>query len=527
MADSKILIVEDEGIEALDIQSRLINLGYPAPEIAYSGEEAILKAKEICPDLVLMDIMLNGEIDGIAAAEQIHDRLDVPVVYLTAYADDETLRRAKVTGPFGYIVKPFKERELRVTIDVALYKHTMERKLKESEKWLATTIKSIGDAIVATDKDGLIVFMNPIAENLMGWKMEEAVNTRLTKIFNIINRSTRQPVENPVDKVIQVGSIVGLANHTILITRDGNEIPIDDSAAPIKDDKGNITGVVLVFRDVTGRENALAEICKYRDALEARVLERTAELADANKGLLEYSRRLERLNEELREFAFVASHDLQEPLRKIQTFGHMITGKFKDQLPPEGQDSLARMTDAARRMSDLLRSLLNYSRIAAQSHPFEPVNLATAAKDAVSDLEFVVKKAGGSVEIGALPEINADPVQIRQLIQNLISNSMKYCKNDEKPVVKIYGHTTGTECRIIVEDNGIGFEEQYVDRIFKPFQRLHGRSCNYEGTGIGLAICRKIVERHDGSITAKSSLGQGATFIIQLPVTARKNSEGS
>jgi len=123
-----------------------------------------------------------------------------------------------------------------------------------------------------------------------------------------------------------------------------------------------------------------------------------------------------------------------------------------------------------------------------------------------------------------MPEIDADPVQIRQLFQNLISNSMKYCKNDEKPVVKIYGHTTGTDCRIIVKDNGIGFEEQYVDRIFKPFQRLHGRSCNYEGTGIGLAICRKIVERHNGSIIARSSPGQGATFIIQIPVTARKDS---
>lgn len=262
MAGSKILIVEDEGIEALDIQRRLINLGYPAPEVAYSGEEALGMVEEICPDLVLMDIMLHGGIDGITTAERIHDRYDIPIVYLTAYADDDTLRRAKITEPFGYLVKPFKERELHITIDVALYKHKTEKKLRESEKWLATTLKSIGDAVVATDSNCRITFMNPVAEALMGWKSEEAVNTELSKVFNIVNRKTRKAVENPVEKVLLEGAMVGLANHTVLINRKGIEIPIDDSAAPIKDSKGNIIGVVLVFRDVTERENALAEICR-------------------------------------------------------------------------------------------------------------------------------------------------------------------------------------------------------------------------------------------------------------------------
>lgn len=523
MADAKILIVEDEGIEALDIRYRLANLGYPVPDIAYSGEEAIQKIEEIRPELVLMDIMLHGGIDGITTSERIHARFDIPVVFLTAYADEDTLRRAKITEPFGYLVKPFKERELRVTIDVALYKHKMEKKLRESEKWLATTLRSIGDAVVATDKNGLITFMNPIAEELMGWKMSEVTNSRLTKVFNIINRDTRERVQNPVDKVLQEGTIVGLANHTILKNRNGTEIPIDDSAAPIKDDKGNITGVVLVFRDVTERENALAEICKYRDDLEIRVHERTTELAKANEGLMVYARKLEKLNEELQEFAFIASHDLQEPLRKIQTFGLMLARKHEHKLNAEGKDYLARMTNAAKRMSDLLKSLLNYSGIRSQPQPFEPIDLATVVQDAVNDLELVIKKVGGSIEIGELPKIDADPVQIRQLFQNLVSNSMKYCKDCEKPEVKIHGHINGAICEIFVEDNGIGFEEQYIDRIFKPFQRLHGRGHNYEGTGMGLAICRKIVERHRGSITAKSTPGRGSAFIVELPVRIGKN----
>ncbi len=256
MSDAKILIVEDEGISALDIQQRLISLGYTASDIVSSGEEAVKKAEETSPDLVLMDIMLPGEIDGVIAAEQIRASFDIPIIYLTAYTDEATLQRAKVTEPYGYIVKPFKERELHIAIDMALYKHKMERKLKESEKWFATTLRSIGDAVITTDKNGLITFMNAVAEGLMGWKLEEVLDKKLSEIFNIINRDTRLPVENPVTRVLLEGFIVGLANHTILIAKNGTETPIDDSAAPIKDDKGNIIGIILVFRDITEREKS-------------------------------------------------------------------------------------------------------------------------------------------------------------------------------------------------------------------------------------------------------------------------------
>ncbi|MCG9968259.1 response regulator [Pelotomaculum terephthalicicum JT] len=241
MSDAKILIVEDEGIEALDLQHRLTGLGYTAPDIVSTGEEAIKKAEETNPDLVLMDIMLYGEMDGVAAAKKIQARFDIPVVYVTAYADEKTLQRAKITAPYGYLVKPFRERELYITIDMALYKHKMERKLKESEKWFSTTLRSIGDAVIATDKNGLITFMNPVAEQLMGWQLEEVLNKKLTEVLKIINMYSRKPAENPVTRVLLEGFTVGLANHTLLITRHGKEIPIDDSAAPIKDDKDNIS----------------------------------------------------------------------------------------------------------------------------------------------------------------------------------------------------------------------------------------------------------------------------------------------
>ncbi len=269
MSEVRILIVEDEGIEAMDIQHRLASLGYPSAEIVFSGEEAVQKVIETPPDLVLMDIMLPGEIDGVTAAEQIRSRFDIPVIYLTAYADEATLHRAKITEPYGYLVKPFKERELHITIDMALYKHRMEKKLRESERWLATTLRSIGDAVIAADQDGFITFMNPVAEALTAWNMEEARHRKLTDVFRIINRDTLGPIENPVNKVLREGRIVGLANHTRLISREGKEIPIDDSAAPIKDDQGNITGVILVFRDVTERERADEQVKTERAKLKS------------------------------------------------------------------------------------------------------------------------------------------------------------------------------------------------------------------------------------------------------------------
>jgi PAS domain S-box-containing protein len=260
MSNSRILIVEDEGIIAKDIQSTLNRSGYSVIGIASSGEEAIKKAMEIHPDLVLMDIVLEGAMDGVEAAEHIRDHFDIPVVYLTAYSDDTTLQRAKITEPFGYILKPFQEIELYTTIEMALYKHTMQRKLKENEQWLATTLKSIGDAVIATDTGKLITFMNPVAEALTGWKQEEAIGKPLKDVFKIINEKTGKQADDPVAKVLMEGVIVGLANHTVLIAKDGTKKPVDDSGAPIRDDKGKIIGVVLVFRDISERKIAVEQL---------------------------------------------------------------------------------------------------------------------------------------------------------------------------------------------------------------------------------------------------------------------------
>jgi len=254
MAKAQILVVEDDNIVVRELRDRLQSLGYAVSAVASYGEEVIEKAAETRPDLVLMDIKLRGDMDGVEAAQEIRDRFDIPVVYLTAYADEDTLQRAKITEPYGYIIKPFEERELHTATEMALYRHGMERKLKESERWLATILRSIGEAVIATDEKGLVTFVNPVAEALTGWKQEDALGKDGTEVFRIVSEETGILAESPVTKALREGVIVGLANHSILIAKDGTETPVDDSAAPIRDDKGKVIGVVLVFRDITERK---------------------------------------------------------------------------------------------------------------------------------------------------------------------------------------------------------------------------------------------------------------------------------
>jgi diguanylate cyclase (GGDEF)-like protein/PAS domain S-box-containing protein len=250
----KILVVEDEIIVAKDIKKSLENVGYTVNGIADSGELAIEKAALTRPNVVLMDIRLKGDMDGVQAAQEIWNRFNIPVVYLTANSDISTLQRAKATAPFGYVTKPFKQKELHTAVEIAVHRHQLETKLKQREQWLDTILSSIGDAVLATDNQNRITLLNPAAEALTGWKQEDALGRTSTEVFHIVNEETRTRLELPVTKALQSGVNVAIPEQTILIAKNGAEIPIDASAAPIKDDKGNIAGAVLVFRDISERK---------------------------------------------------------------------------------------------------------------------------------------------------------------------------------------------------------------------------------------------------------------------------------
>jgi signal transduction histidine kinase len=332
------------------------------------------------------------------------------------------------------------------------------------------------------------------------------------------------------------GPILDLAVDMNTVSRDKNFAV--RATVQSRDEIGALAeGFNDMLAHIQIRDNELEQ---YRENLEEIVAARTAAFEHANnqlqqelkarrqyeEGLVKTTKQLEKSNKELEEFAYIASHDLQEPLRKVQAFGDRLNQKYGEILAGPGKEYLDRMQNAAGRMQVLIQSLLEYSRITSKAQEFEPVNLEIIVEEVLSDLEIRLEQVKGQVEVGDLPVINGDPVQMRQLFQNLIGNALKFHREGVTPFISITGRVL-TEmgeasppvryCEIRVADNGIGFDQKYVDRIFGIFQRLHGRT-EYEGTGIGLSVCRKIVERHGGTIIAESSPDAGATFIIKLPI---------
>lgn len=347
------------------------------------------------------------------------------------------------------------------------------------------------DAIIVRDMESRILYWNRGAEELYAFAGEEVLGKDIHALLRTRCAESRETVDRCL---VERGRWEGELRHR---RREGARIEVESRQVLLRDAGSRPVSVLEINRDITFRKRAEEAVRSHLHSLE-------------------------RMNAELQEFAFVASHDLQEPLRKIQAFGDRLRKTQAHRLDETGKDYLARMENAAGRMQRLIQDLLKYSRIAAKPEPFREVDLNDLAAETVQVFEFTLRERDGSVAISELPTIQADPTQMKQLLQNLIGNALKFQKPGGKPRVRISSVALDDDSFLIrVEDNGIGFDKKYVDRIFSPFQRLHGRN-EYEGTGMGLAICRKIVERHGGAITAKSSPGKGATFLVTLPARQKR-----
>ncbi|HEY9652698.1 MAG TPA: ATP-binding protein [Coleofasciculaceae cyanobacterium] len=533
MVRAKILIVEDENIVALNIQKRLTELGYTVTATVSSGETAIQLAAQNPPDLVLMDIKLKGSIDGIEAAARMRSRFQIPIVYLTAYADNETLNRAKLTEPYGYISKPFESRDLCTTIEVALYNHQMERQRREREQWLATTLTSMGDAVITTDSQGLVTFMNPMAEMLTCWKQEEVLGNNLTQVFQTINAHTRKVVENPVALALEKGVTVELENHTLLITKNGTEIPIDDSASPIKNENGKVLGAVLVFHDITERQQAEANLQGINQELEVKVSESITQLQQANKQLrleITQRQRLERelrlalekereLNELKSRIVATVSHEYRTPLTTILSSTEILEGYSSRLTEERKQLHFQRIKAAVKRMTELVNDVMLINQTIAGELEFHPhlLDIEQFAHKLVADFQ---RQAAGRREIifemqGTPIELLLDWKLLELILSNLLSNAIKYSPEGSRVALQLVVEPTSVVFR--VSDKGIGIPSAEQAQLFSAFFRASNVGL-IPGVGLGLAIAKECVDLHGGKIDVKSEVGVGTTFTLTLPI---------
>jgi len=387
-----------------------------------------------------------------------------------------------------------------------------EEALAEQREWFETTLESIGDAVIATDVRGRVVFMNPVAEHLTGWRIDQARERTCVEIFNIINENTRRPVENPVTRVLNEGVVVGLANHTLLISADGVERPIDDSGAPIRNRQGRIVGVVLVFRDVSERRRAEAE-------REAANYDRER-LLTAERAARAEAERANRLKDD---FVAMVSHELRTPLNAILGWTDLTLKNINDQAQvARGLSIISRNT---RLQTQLISDLLDISRIVSGKLRLElqSVDLATVVEDAIQTVQHAAETKGITLDrqidttIGPMA---GDPRRLQQVVWNLLSNAVKFTPTGGR--IQVTLRKTGSAADIVVTDNGAGIRPDFLPHVFDRFQQADGsRTRRFGGLGLGLSIVKSLVDFHGGSIRGESEgEGKGARFTVTLPLAA-------
>jgi PAS domain S-box-containing protein len=393
----------------------------------------------------------------------------------------------------------------RAALDAADQRHAAllrsEADLEEQKEWFRVTLSSIGDGVIVTDDQGRVVFMNGEAERLTEWKSIEAMLKPLTTVFRIVNEISRATVEDPVAKVFREKKVVGLANHTVLISSQGQETPIEDSAAPIYGPNGKILGVVLVFHDAKEMRRAQNTLKAHSEDLEKMVVQRTQSLQQTVT--------------ELEAFSYTISHDLRSPLRSMQGFSQALLEDYGDKIDEHGKDYLHRIKNAAERLDRLIQDLLSYTRLSGQDSPLVALDLDKCLRDIIEHYpNFRPPNAEIEVE-GTLPKVMGREASLTQVISNLLSNAAKFVAPGTTPHIKIWGEDKGPLIRVWFQDNGIGIAQRDFARIFQMFVQINEPAA-YGGTGVGLAIVSRAMQTMHGSVGVESEEGKGSKFWIEL-----------
>lgn len=415
---------------------------------------------------------------------------------------DEILRRQMVEEELRRLSNSLESEVEQRTRELRDIKSKLEQEVHataQAQKRMSSIFESAPNGMLVVNKEGVITQANSMVASIFRCKAEELVGKSVESLVpsefrerHEIDRSEFQ--EHPSKRKM------GARRDLYGARFDGSYVPLEVGLHPVELESG--TEIVAAVVDISERKAYEKRIHKRNEALEVS-------------------------NRELQEFAFIASHDLREPLRKIISFSTLLQEGEYGEFNEEGRVFSGYIVNAAQRMRDLLSDLLAYSRVTSKANPFKMVRLSPLLDEVLDDLQLLVEESEAKVQISApLPDVNADPVQIRQLFQNLIGNSLKYRHPDRSPIINISGNQDDDFVYLTVQDNGIGFAQEFAEQIFDVFKRLHDKH-SYSGTGMGLAICRKIVVRHGGSITARSEEGVGTTMIIELPKQMTVYDDGS
>ena len=501
----RVLIVEDEAIIAEDIRRTLVTLGYDAPRSAVTGAEAVALAEALQPRLVLMDIKLKGPMDGIEAAGLIRDRFGIPVIFLTSHSDEATLARAKEMQPYGYILKPFDDRELRIAIEVALRKHELEARLAERERWFATTLESIGDAVIAIDPHDVVTFLNPVAEKVTGWGRGEAEGKQLADVLRLVDdKGQLLDLARPTRK----GFAAAVPTHAGLVARSGATIPVDNTASPIVDAKGTVLGQVVVFRDITDRRHLEQRLA---------VSERMAAIGTMAAGMShEVNNPLAYVIANV-DFGLETAQELERGLARVKAAGGP-TAEL-DELTRTVAELRAALGDAqegAERIKKIVHDLKKFVRV---EDP-KPTLL-----DLPDVLDSAIKMTAHQVrhhaqlrrEYGTTPFVAASEGPLVQLFTNLLVNAAQAIAEGKAKteLIRVVTYTNDAGRAVVeVHDSGTGITKEHLRRLFDPFFTTKPVGA---GMGLGLSISHAVVVGLGGEITVDSEVGRGSMFRVTLP----------
>ncbi len=498
MIPAKVMIVEDERIIALDLKNQLKNLGYEVVAVVANGEDALAQAAATSPHLALMDVHLEGDLDGIETAQALLERHGTPSVLLTAYTDDDKVRRAGKGLTYGYLVKPWDPRELHATIQVTLARATAYRRVRESEDRFQSMSRMTSDYYWETDAG------HRFTEAVYGFGHRPGV-AGLMQIgkarWEIPSVTPDQAGWDSLRRTMD--SHLPFRNFELSRIGDGTEERFFEVAGePMFDDHGAFHGYRGVGREITERKlaerrllNAQDHIERLNAELESRIAERTRDLGVAMT--------------DLESFAYTVAHDLRAPLRALSGFCGILIEDHGGSLEAEPQRLLGVIDANARRMAALIDGLLEFSRLGRRSVTRSTVDMEAMARDVLTEMRLAGRYGAHEVQISPMPPCEADPLLMRAVWTNLIDNAAKYSSKAASPRISLgYDAATGA---YFVADNGVGFDMQYSNKLFTVFSRLHTEA-EFPGTGAGLAIVQRILQRHGGKAWAESAPGSGATF---------------